>query len=83
MQPAVRHAQLMRAARRQRRLVRDQEQCHAPLALDPKQQLDDLAPGVLIEVAGRLVGEQTASGWLLSARASATRCCSPPDSWPG
>ena len=31
------------------------------------------------------VGSSASSsfGWLLSARASAARCCSPPDSWPG
>ena len=32
-----------------------------------------------IDVAGRLVGDQQL-GWLITARAMATRCCSPPES---
>jgi hypothetical protein len=33
-----------------------------------------------VEVAGRLVGEQTTRGSVAIARAMATRCCWPPDS---
>ena len=36
-----------------------------------------------VEVAGRLVGEEQRAARRTSARASATRCCSPPDSSPG
>ena len=36
----------------------DQEQRHVALPLEPEQQLDDLAAGVLVEIAGGLVGEQ-------------------------
>ena len=41
------------------------------------------SPVVRVEVAGRLVGEQQRAARSTSARASATRCCSPPDSSPG
>jgi hypothetical protein len=41
-----------------------------------------MAPPWRVEIAGRLVGEQDA-GPVAEARASATRCCSPPDSWAG
>ena len=37
-------------------------------------------PVCRVELAGRLVGEQQRPGRLASARAMATRCCSPPDS---
>ena len=38
---------------------------------------------VRVEVAGRLVGEDAAAARSTSARAIATRCCWPPESWFG
>ena len=55
------------------RLVRDQEQGQALALIQGVKQLDDLAAGIDVQVAGRLVTEQELRP-KNSARASATRC---------
>ena len=70
------------AARRERGVVRDQHQRGAVLAMTGKQKLDDLLAGILIEITGRFVGHQDGRSGA-SARATATRCCSPPESCAG
>jgi hypothetical protein len=56
--------------------MRHQHQRRAALGLLGKQEVGDLPAGLGVEIAGRLVGDQ-------QFRAIATRCCSPPESWPG
>ena len=46
------------------------------------QQRVQRVGGLFVEIAGRLVGQQH-RGRMIKARATATRCCSPPDSMPG
>ena len=70
------------AALRERSVVRHKHQRHAALGVLGEQQVDDLLAGGFIEIAGRLIGHEN-GGIGRSARASATRCCSPPDSWVG
>ena len=70
------------AALRQRGVVGHQHQRHAALGMLGEQEIDDLLAGGLIEIAGRLVRHQD-RGVGASARASATRCCSPPDNCVG
>jgi len=74
--------QAARALAGQRLVVRDQHQGRGQLAVERQQQLDDARAGGLVEIAGRLVGEQDLRR-AANARAIATRCCSPPDSWLG
>jgi hypothetical protein len=62
--------------------VGDQQHRDLAIAVQPLQDLHDLDAGAAVEVAGRLVG-QDQLGSLTSARAIATRCCWPPDSWFG
>ena len=50
------------------------------VGVEPAEEVEDLAAGRGVELAGRLVGEEHA-GRLASARAIATRCISPPESW--
>ena len=57
LEPARVHVQHPVAALRQRGVVGDQHQCRAMLAMATKQQFDDLAPGCLVEIAGRFVGD--------------------------
>ena len=59
-------------------IVRGDEHRRAA-GVDLAEQVHDLERQVRIEVAGRLVGQDD-RGSLTSARAMATRCCSPPDS---
>jgi hypothetical protein len=59
--------------------VGDQHERGAQLAVQVEHQLHDLLAGGEVEAAGGLVGQQQA-GCTTKARASATRCCSPPDS---
>jgi hypothetical protein len=63
-----------------RRIVGDDNGPHRLIARS--KQIDDLAPGCGIEIAGRLVGQQR-RGRGAVARAIATRCCSPPDNCAG
>ena len=70
------------AAARELRIVRHQDQRHAAIDMPAKQKLDHLLSGRLVEIAGRLVGDEN-RGVGASARASATRCCSPPDNCAG
>jgi hypothetical protein len=60
-------------------IVRHQHDRDA-LAVEILEEREDLERGAAVERAGRLVGEQQASDWLTSARATATRCCWPPES---
>ena len=53
-----------------------------PCVVELLEHAHDLDAGLAVEVAGRLVGEQQ-RGSLTSARAMATRCCWPPESWLG
>ena len=63
-------------------VVGDQHQGGAALLIQLEQQVADALAGMTVEVAGGLVGEQDRrlGG---EARAMATRCCSPPESWRG
>src|SRR5689334_3073462 len=56
--PAVEHLDPAAAARGQRRVVGDQQQGGAMPPGEIEQQVDDLAAGFGIEIAGRLVGQQ-------------------------
>ena len=71
------------AAGGERRVVGDERQRRAAPGGQREDQLHDRASGRLVEIAGRLVGDQRATDVGTSARASATRCCSPPESWAG
>ena len=51
------HVQHPVAARRQRRVVRDQHQRGAVLAMAAEQKLDDFRSGRFVEIAGRFVGD--------------------------
>ena len=51
------HMQHPVAPRRQRRVVRDQHQRRAVLAMAAEQKLDDFRSGRFVEIAGRLVGD--------------------------
>ena len=51
--------------------------------LQREQEVDDRLAGLLVEIAGRLVGEEDGRVPDAIARAIATRCCSPPDSCAG
>ena len=58
-------------------IVRHQDDREAVLAVQLLEHPQNFLAGLRVEVAGRLVGQQDA-GWLISERAIATRCCSPP-----
>ncbi len=63
-------------------IVGDQHQGGAAVALEGEEQVDDLGAGRLVEVAvGSSATRIAGSG--ATARAMATRCCSPPESWAG
>src|SRR5215831_7328041 len=51
------HLQHAIATRRQRGIVRDENQCVAALGPAAEQKLDDLASGRFVEIAGRFVGD--------------------------
>jgi hypothetical protein len=51
-----------------------------PRSMFKRWNSPSLDAGACIEIAGGLVGEQV-DGLLISARAMATRCCCPPESW--
>ncbi len=51
--------------------------------VEPLEQLQDLLARLAVEVAGGLVGEQHRWDRSTSARAIATRCSWPPESWRG
>ena len=70
------------AERGQGQVMRDEHQRRAALAPQREDQVDDRAAGALVEIAGRLVGNED-GGSGATARAMATRCCSPPESWAG
>jgi hypothetical protein len=69
------------AAPRQRSIVGHEHQRRAALAIAVEQKLDDFAAGCLVEIAGGLVRYQDRR--VGRDRASATRCCSPPESCAG
>ena len=56
------------AALRQRRIVRHQYQRGAALLVAGEQELDDLTAGRLVEIAGRLVGDENRRMWRERAR---------------
>ena len=62
--------------------MRHVDERDADLALDPLQLDLQALPQLQVEGAQGLV-EQQHLGQLTSARASATRCCMPPESWFG
>lgn len=62
--------------------MRDQNQGGAVVAVERKQQIGNFVTGAAVEVAGRLIGKQNFRR-VENARAIATRCCSPPESWAG
>ena len=51
------HVQHAIAAHGEFAIVSDQHESRAALALAAEQKLDDFAPGCLVEVSGRLVGD--------------------------
>src|SRR5260370_24157241 len=55
------------AARGQRGIVGDEHERGAALRMSCEQKIDDLRPGGLVEVAGRLVGDE--DGWVWRERA--------------
>ncbi len=57
------HRHLARAAGGQRRVVGDQHQRHGALGRLGEKQVGHLPPGRLVEIAGRLVGDQDARRW--------------------
>ncbi len=57
-EPARGERQPPRAARRERDVVRDEDQRRAALAVEPEHQVRDFDAGGGVEVAGRLVGQQ-------------------------
>ena len=66
-----------------RRVVGHQDDRQAVLGVELLEEAEDLLAGLRVEVAGRLVGDQQVEQRLISARAIATRCCSPPESCAG
>ena len=63
-------------------IVRDDQRRGAELRIDAQQRLDDANACLGIQ---RAVGssQSSTSGRFAIARAMATRCCSPPESWDG
>src|SRR5207247_2012142 len=55
------------AARGERAIVGDEHERGAALRMSCEQKIDDLRPGGLVEVAGRLVGDE--DGWVWRERA--------------
>ena len=64
-------------------VVRDQDRGQSELALQPLDLDLHVEAQALVERAERLVEQQHATARQPSARASATRCCWPPDSCRG
>ena len=81
-QGSVHHFHLPRKAAGQLGAVRHHHQDRLLLPVQVEQHLPDRLGRVAVEVAGRLVGEQQ-DGCCTRARATATRCRSPPDSSAG
>jgi len=63
-------------------IVGDQDKSEGIALLQALEQVDNVAFGVLVEVACRFVASSNC-GELISARAITTRRCSPPDICPG
>ena len=63
-------------------VVGDQDERRPRLPAEPEEEIDDGVAGVLVQVARRLVGQEEPRGFI-SARATATRWRSPPESWEG
>ena len=63
-------------------IVRNDDDRGAQLFVGALDAGENNLAGFIVESAGRLVTKQT-SGHLAMARAIATRCCSPPESWEG
>ena len=80
-QGAAFHGQDTVATPRERQIVSDENRSEPVRAVQAFQQFEDHFPGPEIQVAGGFVGEQN-RGFPTRARASTTRCCSPPDSSP-
>ena len=80
---AVAHFGHAVAARGRGPVMGDQQQRGALLCPEIEEQLDDLLAGLVVEIAGGLVGQDDLRAPDARARAMATRCCSPPESWPG
>ena len=59
------------------------DQAQAALLVKGTEEILDLGRGRGIEIAGRLIGGESACGSRIRERAMATRCCSPPDNSPG
>ena len=70
------------ASRGQAGVVRDQDQGGRMLPVHVEQQVADMFARVLVEVARGLIGEKNARA-VHEGAASATRCCSPPESCAG
>ena len=66
-----------------RAVVRHDDERGLELARQPREQLVQPLAVAVVEVAGGLVGQDDAAGPAASARATAARCCSPPESCDG
>ena len=61
-------------------LVRDEQDRQVSLDVEALEDAHDFDARPRVEIARRLVGQQH-TGSFTSARAMATRCCCPPESW--
>jgi len=66
---------------RKRQVVRGDYGGQLVFPVQSRYQFKNECPGAAIEIAGRLIGQQHLR-WVMSARASASLCCSPPESSP-
>ena len=84
LEPAVRHhADPIGDAERLLLVVGDEQRRDAELGLDAADLVAQRAARTLASSADSGSSSSSTSGWMASARASATRCCWPPDSWCG
>ena len=65
------------------RIVGHQDEGGVDIGAQLVEDVEDPRTGGAVEIAGGLVGEAGSAAWAAKARASATRCCSPPESWAG
>ena len=70
------------AAACERQIVRDKTDVNWCVRCRSSSSSKNHFAGPEVQVAGRLIGKQNGLGFPTSARASTTRCCSPPDNSP-
>ena len=81
-EPACFHTALPAESLGQFRTVRNHNQRRSFLLLQLAQQVTHVAGRLLVQIAGRLIGQQQLR-LLIKARANAVRCRSPPDNSAG